>query len=84
MARGGFHLRKWACNHGELLHDIPPGNLELVLEYPLDEGKTLKVLGITWLPSEDSFKFIIKKPEITDPTKRSILSLVARLFDLLD
>jgi len=51
MARGGFHLRKWAANLIELLEDIPPGEHELAIERPLDKNDTLKILGFTWILS---------------------------------
>ncbi|XP_070170722.1 uncharacterized protein [Polyergus mexicanus] len=35
MARGGFHLRKWAANSIELLTDIPPGEHELAIVHSI-------------------------------------------------
>ncbi|XP_011884042.1 PREDICTED: uncharacterized protein LOC105571179 [Vollenhovia emeryi] len=83
MTRGGFHLRKWAANLKELLEDIPPGEHELAIEHPFDKDNTLKVLGLTWIPNEDAFRFHIEPPSLGVNTKRSVLSFIARFFDPL-
>ncbi|XP_076388961.1 uncharacterized protein LOC143264660 [Megachile rotundata] len=83
MSRGGFQLRKWAANAAELLADIPVERLELASDRPLGEDECLKVLGVTWVPSEDTFRFHIDSSLPTKCTKRSILSTVSKIFDLL-
>lgn len=43
-----------------------------------------KTLGIYWSPTPDEFKFHLELPPLNQsPTKRSILSEIARLFDPL-
>ncbi|XP_070169700.1 uncharacterized protein [Polyergus mexicanus] len=83
MARGGFHLRKWAANSIELLTDIPPGEYELAIARTFDKDDTLKVLGLEWIPREDSFRFQIESPSVNMNTKRLILSFIAKFFDPL-
>ncbi|XP_070170386.1 uncharacterized protein [Polyergus mexicanus] len=83
MARGGFHLRKWAANSIELLTDIPPGEHELAIARTFDKDDTLKVLGLEWIPREDSFRFQIESPSVNMNTKRLILSFIAKFFDPL-
>ncbi|CAL1671717.1 unnamed protein product [Lasius platythorax] len=83
MSRGGFHLRKWAANHDDLVRDIPDKNYETALDHSLDGSEVLKVLGLTWLPADDVFRFQIAVLPHDKHTKRSILSFIARLFDPL-
>ncbi|XP_011859684.1 PREDICTED: uncharacterized protein LOC105557125 [Vollenhovia emeryi] len=78
---GGFTLRKWAANNIALLSDIP--TIDLAIDFSKEDSAILKVLGITWLPKEDSFSFQVGEIPKTRSTKRTILSLIARLFDPL-
>ena len=46
------------------------------------ENESVKVLGVKWLPDEDVFVFEgVHLPDRVVPTKRVLLSLIARLFD---
>ena len=46
--------------------------------------ESVKVLGVTWRPNDDTFSFVGQTlPEDVVPTKRVLLSLIARLFDPL-
>lgn len=83
MRRGGFHLRKWAANDAELLRDVSLGDHELALDHALDDTDVLRVLRLIWLPAEDAFRFQVSELKQTTYTKRSILSIIARLFDPL-
>ena len=48
------------------------------------EPESVKVLGVSWSPDEDAFSFEgLKLPTDVSPTKRVVLSCVARLFDPL-
>jgi hypothetical protein len=49
----------------------------------LVKDDTLKILGFSWLPQEDIFCFTIAQSMTTIPTRRSILSFVAKLYDPL-
>lgn len=82
MKRGGFQLRKWAANSSELLKDIPVSQHELI-DHFLTKDDTLKVLGLSWMPKEDSFRFVICSATPPSPTKRTILLFVAKLYDPL-
>lgn len=42
-----------------------------------------KALGMYWKPNQDSFCFRFEAPPIENPTKRNVLSVVARIFDVL-
>lgn len=83
LAGGGFILRKWASNSPELLAEIDPSNHGLAFEKTLQEGDGIKLLGMFWCPSSDSFQFRISMLDIPAPTKRLVLSVIARIFDPL-
>lgn len=81
---GGFPLRKWSVNDMGLMDDVPAEhrmNSELRGWRPHETHSTL---GLLWHPSQDQFLFSAKDMSITVVTKRSVLSLTARLFDPLD
>ena len=79
---GGFPLRKWTANSLELLSDIPERQREMS-DRLINQGDTLKVLGLSWSPREDAFQFLITPPSPATPTKRSVLSTISRLYDPL-
>lgn len=82
MTRGGFQLRQWAANDPELLTDIPVGQ-HGPIDHFLKTDDTQKILGLSWLPKEDSFRFVLFSEELTLTSKRLILSFIARLYDQL-
>ncbi|XP_065078977.1 uncharacterized protein LOC135701957 [Ochlerotatus camptorhynchus] len=88
LISGGFRLRKWASKAAEVLKDIPKEDLALPSAQGIDWDRDaeVKTLGLTWLPNTDCFKFQFTVPPVADNqhfTKRSVLSIVARLFDPL-
>lgn len=85
LARGGFQLHKWCANHPKLLEKIPVGNRSKMLNFENDGGEVVKTLGLLWDPVSDVFKFSVKpfKKSTERPTKRQIMSDIARLFDPL-
>ncbi|KAH9633686.1 hypothetical protein HF086_009020 [Spodoptera exigua] len=81
--RGQFHLRKWVSNHPPLLSDLPSKDcLAGAVSFDNTETSTLKILGLQWDPSSDTFGFAIESSD-RRCTKRSILSETARIFDPL-
>ncbi|XP_055522482.1 uncharacterized protein LOC129716673 [Wyeomyia smithii] len=80
---GGFHLRKWASNCASALTGVPKADIELKVPIELDESDTIKTLGIHWQPCSDELRFSYHPTQILQPTKRSILSQIASLFDPL-
>ncbi|XP_029673018.1 uncharacterized protein LOC115241410 [Formica exsecta] len=80
---GGFPLRKWSANSPGLLADIPPehrAQRDLRAWAPHESHGTL---GLQWHPSIDDFSFSTRNIAVVVYTKRSVLSLTARLFDPL-
>ncbi|XP_037930221.1 uncharacterized protein LOC119664950 [Teleopsis dalmanni] len=76
-ASAGLQLAKWTSNHKNWVNSSD--------EYQilLNEDDITKTLGLAWRPSDDVFCFQYKQQESKAATKRTILSVVARIFDLL-
>ncbi|XP_062556876.1 uncharacterized protein LOC134221705 [Armigeres subalbatus] len=88
LSRGGFQLRKWASNCPAALAGIPEENLAIRTSdgINLDPDPAVKTLGLTWIPSSDILRFQFIIPSLdsdTVLTKRSVLSVIATLFDPL-
>jgi len=79
-----FELRKWASNNSHILHAVPveAQAMSPALLYNDKNECELKILGLKWDPRADVFSFDTK-PSKTEPTKRSVLSDIARVFDPL-
>lgn len=76
---GDFELVKWASNSPTLLNSLPDSHRKS-LEFDVENFS--KVLGLSWNPCDDNFFFT--SSQIAEKcTKRNILSVVARLFDVL-
>jgi len=79
-----FQLRKWASNNNQLLDTVPEESRAMSPSVLLDcnEHSDLKVLGLKWNPLADTFKFKVQSSKL-NPTKRTVLSDIARVFDPL-
>ncbi|XP_029055098.2 uncharacterized protein LOC114882376 [Osmia bicornis bicornis] len=86
---GGFHLRKWTSNSAELLHEIPKTDLLVSTPVSFSDNQPIKALGLSWKPERDCFTFHFNSPEFEktrgniETTKRSVLSIISRIFDPL-
>ncbi|XP_036146899.1 uncharacterized protein LOC118646978 [Monomorium pharaonis] len=80
---GQFELRKWASNSTNLLDDIDPRDHGLACDKSLSTDETVKVLGIVWNPALGAFCYRVSLESSLPKTKRSILSIIARLYDPL-
>lgn len=82
MKNGAMSLRKWSSNSEAVLNALPPEMRETQTLLTLDTDTTIKTLGICWNPKTDQFQFHVPPtPTSNNPTKRSVLSELARLFD---
>lgn len=82
---GGFHLRKFASNEPALVSWLPSDMIQQNAPCALDndgEVPTVKILGLQWHAATDTFSYTVQSLSPT-PTKRSILSDLARIFDPL-
>jgi hypothetical protein len=84
MEKGGLKLLQWTSNSAEVMKSIPIELQDSSRSLSIDEGETVKTIGILWNPKEDTFGVQISIP---DPpavtTKRTVLSTIARTFDPL-
>ncbi|XP_034945196.1 uncharacterized protein [Chelonus insularis] len=79
---GDFPLAKWHNNSIQFLQSITDNSLEEQI-HSFESCKT-KLLALSWIPANDSFKFNSKPPrEKSKLTKRIILSETAQLYDPL-
>ena len=78
----GFALKKWTSNSSTFLDTVPIEDRELALSIDSLDSQNVKILGIQFDASSDSFTYHVT-PSSQFPTKRSILSTVARIFDPL-
>ncbi|XP_055314000.1 uncharacterized protein LOC129575097 [Sitodiplosis mosellana] len=85
MLRGaGFELRKWASNSTEILRNIPQEYHEQNTTCLLNAVDNVKALGLCWSTTKDCFYFNVNFSVCQSTrTKRTVLSIIARLFDPL-
>lgn len=82
LEKGSFQLRKWASNEPSLLSGLDNSNdKHMIIEF--DAHDQLKTLGIHWDAVRDTLGYKTSIRKIDRPTKRSILSRIASIFDPL-
>ncbi|KAL4121517.1 hypothetical protein QTP88_014012 [Uroleucon formosanum] len=82
LQSGSFQLKKWASNCSNILQNVPREDLAMDSFFEPNDIQAVKVLGLYWNAKEDLFGYRSSVME-TRPSKRSILSTVARLYDLI-
>ncbi|XP_066581484.1 uncharacterized protein [Prorops nasuta] len=81
----GIELNKWASNSALLYPAHFNNTRECDKEKTIAVDQTVKTLGLIWHPANDTFNFDTEIMQLSDgaPTKRIVLSNLARLFDPL-
>lgn len=80
LRRGEFELKKWASNCDAVLRHIPAEDQAIEPTFTPTEDMALKVLGVHWDPTTDTFGY--HGSTVEGPiTKRTLLSTIARLYD---
>ncbi|XP_055716675.1 uncharacterized protein LOC129810293 [Phlebotomus papatasi] len=79
LKSGGMELSKFNSNVPEIMQHTSENILPLS-EVPISDQQT-KTLGMIWCPRTDMFQFKINVDHSEKITKRSILSMLARIFD---
>lgn len=82
LASGGFTLKKWASNCLEVLQDIPIEDQVIKLSFDPKNDTSTKILGLHWDPTDDVFSYH-SDPVLSAPTKRAVLSSIAKIYDPL-
>ncbi|XP_055622591.1 uncharacterized protein LOC129766753 [Toxorhynchites rutilus septentrionalis] len=83
---GGFPIHKWCANEEAIIQSIPDEEREKYLTFKdADINQSIKTLGLLWDPKNDVFMFLAKSvcSLVDPPTKRRVLSEIAKLFDPL-
>ncbi|GBM91350.1 hypothetical protein AVEN_7002-1 [Araneus ventricosus] len=81
LKAGGMTLHKWSSNSKELWNSCASNDQEH--QFLSTTEPSVKTLGITWKPTEDTFTFKVSIIEKASCTKRDVLSVIARLYDPL-
>lgn len=83
LKSGCFQLRKWYSNNLGILKTIDKSDISCeILEFAPEEKA--KTLGLTWSCQKDILVFNVDiEPTSKGYTKRSVLSITARIFDPL-
>ena len=78
LNKGGFLMRNWISNDHKALEDVT----EEKRKDPTKLGEEWqKVLGLNWDPISDAFKFRTTQDDNPHWTKRSVVSLISKIFD---
>jgi len=80
LQQGGFELRKLAKNCDAVLKCVPVEDRAIEPTFTPTNDVALKVLGVHWDPTTDSFEYRAKIYEVAI-TKRFVLSTISRLYD---
>ncbi|XP_024889769.1 uncharacterized protein LOC112466111 [Temnothorax curvispinosus] len=80
---GGFPLHKWSANHPEILDSIPPDKQAISSPVKINENALVNTLGLCWNPPTDTFHFTIEIPKPNTLSKRTVMSVIAKIFDPL-
>ncbi|XP_068987551.1 uncharacterized protein, partial [Bombus flavifrons] len=82
LRSAGLHIREWASNDKDILRGLTERDTNRRLQ--LGESQTLKTLGIYWDSQEDAILYSVEPTAtITRVTKRSMSSVIARIYDPL-
>ncbi|XP_045483078.1 uncharacterized protein LOC123688551, partial [Harmonia axyridis] len=82
LQTAGFILRKWTSNMKEVFSDEEKRGKEI--EHYIAEGSSTKTLGLLWNAEEDTLHYKIKFDKTqARVTKRTILGVIAQIFDPL-
>ncbi|XP_067628058.1 uncharacterized protein [Eurosta solidaginis] len=87
-ADGGFEMRHWLSNSRRVVRALDDEMETSAKNIVLSDEPREKVLGMWWLPSEDSLTFVVKpeliaKASLATSSKRQVLSVVMSIFDPL-
>ena len=83
LKKGGFTLRKLLSNYPELLKHLSPEDVEGKLLLSFGNENVIKALGLLWNPTTDKLIFCVQTNQDNVPTKRSVLRLIASIYDPL-
>ncbi|GBM82656.1 hypothetical protein AVEN_200560-1 [Araneus ventricosus] len=80
FVKGGINLHKWMSNSLEFINSFPSSRQERTFPFDAHASKTL-VMNLLHL--DDYFIFNVDCKHVLNPTKRNVLSVIAKLYDPL-
>ena len=81
LSSGGFPLRKFVASHDSIIDWLPRDRLAADPVSFTTSAVAVPVLGLSWQPKNDIFRFHVDPAETTSNlTQRTVLSQIARLF----
>uniref|UniRef100_A0A182WMM9 DUF5641 domain-containing protein n=1 Tax=Anopheles minimus TaxID=112268 RepID=A0A182WMM9_9DIPT len=78
----GMPLRKWASNDPTAIQEVPKEHLDTTVQ--IGDRQAIKMLGLAWCPTEDTFQIIIDNDfhlPVSSLTKRCLVARIAKLYD---
>jgi hypothetical protein len=78
---GGFKLQKWTSNDDSILNQLSDDRKATSSSREVNAQPLYNTLGLSWQPMSDDFVFSTSKGDVSNPTKRKVLSKIAQLFD---
>ncbi|XP_049284724.1 uncharacterized protein LOC125764469 [Anopheles funestus] len=78
----GMPLRKWASNDPTVINEVPEDHLDATVQ--IGDRQAIKMLGLAWCPTEDTFQLIIDDDfhlPVSSLTKRCLVARIAKLYD---
>jgi hypothetical protein len=83
LRSAGLNIREWACNDQDILRGL--SEIDKNQRLQLGESPTLKTLGVFGDSHDDAILYSIEtKTNISHITKRSISSVIVRIYDPLE
>ncbi len=86
LLKGGFDLRKWRSSSTQVLQNIDTTLHEKIPTKSLTDDHSSehpKALGMVWDSISDTMSVSVGEPKAITPTKRGVISNIARTFDVL-
>ncbi|GFY36056.1 integrase catalytic domain-containing protein [Trichonephila clavipes] len=83
LKKGGFPIRKWGSNESSVLESLPTELRSSSGSLHIEEDHLMKILGIIWNSKKDTFRINVSPPNEVRPTKRQLLSTIAKIYDPL-
>lgn len=78
---GGFPLQKWTTNEPTIFNGLCLDYHEKPTSTLFNEANDVHILGLCWNSTTDQFHFSVSGSPPTKVTKRTVLSLIAKIFD---
>lgn len=83
LQKRGFQLRKRSSNYPDLLKDMLHKSNNVPVHF-INCNQEIRTLGIQWNTRDNTLQYTINIPDSQKVTKRTMLSMLSKVFDPLD